>query len=42
MTSLTSSLYLMGIAYPLLFIVMGVFAVLTYGLARVFPSKKEK
>lgn len=40
MTSVESSLALMVIAYPLLFVVMAVFAGLTYLLNRVFQERK--
>lgn len=39
MTSLSSSLYLMAIAYPMVFIIMAVFVALTYGLTKLFPAK---
>lgn len=39
MTSLESSLYLMVIAYPMLFVVMAVFVGLTYLLRKAFPAK---
>ncbi|MDY6083697.1 MAG: hypothetical protein SPI25_00335 [Dialister sp.] len=42
MTSLTSSLYLMAIAYPALFIIMGIFVALTYGLTKAFPPSRDK
>lgn len=37
MSSLDASVYLLVIAYPLLFVVMAVFMGLTYLLRRVFP-----
>ncbi len=39
MTSIESSLYMMVIAYPLLFVVMGLFVGLTYLLRKIFPAK---
>lgn len=39
MTSVESSIMLTVIAYPLVFVVMAVFAVLTYWLDKVFPGK---
>ncbi len=41
MSSLESSLYLLIIAYPMLFIVMAVFAGLTHMLTKLFPGKEE-
>ena len=41
MTSLESSVYLFVVAYPVLFLVMAVFAGLTYWLSRVFPYKDK-
>ena len=38
MSSLDASVYLLVIAYPLLFVVMAVFMGLTYFLRRVFPG----
>ena len=38
MSSLDASVYLLVIAYPLLFVVMAVFKGLTYFLRRVFPG----
>lgn len=38
MSSLDASVYLLVIAYPLLFVVMVVFMGLTYFLRRVFPG----
>lgn len=38
MSSLNASVYLLVIAYPLLFVVMAVFMGLTYFLRRVFPG----
>ena len=38
MSSLDASVYLLVIAYPLLFVVMAVFMGLTYLLRRVFPG----
>ena len=38
MSSLDASVYLLVIAYPLLFVVMAVFMGLTYLLLRVFPG----
>ena len=40
MTTVESSLALMVIAYPLLFVVMAVFAGLTYFLNRMFQARK--
>ena len=40
MTSVESALLLMGIAYPLLFLVMALFALATKLLASI-PSKEE-
>ncbi len=40
MTSVQSSVTLLMIAYPLLFIVMAVFAGLTYMLNRTFDDKE--
>lgn len=40
MTSVKSALLLMGIAYPLLFVVMALFALVTKLLASI-PSKDE-
>lgn len=39
MTSIVSSYYLLFIAYPLLFVIMGVFVGLTYLLKALFPAK---
>lgn len=39
MCSVTSSLYLLIIAFPLLFVVMALFVGLTYLLKRLFPVK---
>lgn len=39
MSSLDASVYLLVIAYPLLFVVMVVFMGLTYFLRRVFPGE---
>lgn len=41
MHSLHSALYLFVIVYPLLFVVMALFALLTHGLVKLFPAKKE-
>ena len=38
MSSLDASVYLLVIAYPLLFVVMAVFMGLTYFLRMVFPG----
>ena len=38
MSSLDASVYLLVIAYPLLFVVMAVFMGLTYFLRRAFPG----
>ena len=38
MSSLDASVYLLVIAYPLLFVVMAVFMGLTYFLRRVLPG----
>lgn len=37
MTSIESSIMLTVIAYPMIFVVMAVFAVLTYYLNKLFP-----
>ena len=41
MSSLDASVYLLVIAYPLLFVVMAVFMGLTYFLRRVFPGDRR-
>ncbi|WP_432642819.1 hypothetical protein [Acidaminococcus sp.] len=38
--TITSSLELLVIAYPLVFAVMALFAALTYGLTKLFPEKE--
>ena len=38
MTSIESSIRLTGIADPMIFVVMAVFAVLTYYLNKLFPG----
>ncbi|MDD6570176.1 MULTISPECIES: hypothetical protein [Acidaminococcus] len=40
MDAITSSLELLIIAYPLVFVVMALFAALTYGLTKLFPAKE--
>ena len=42
MSSVESAIYLMVIAYPMVFIVMGLFVALTYLLNKAFPYKGEK
>lgn len=39
MTSVESSILLTVIAYPLVFVVMAIFAVLTYWLNQIFPGE---
>ena len=39
MTSVESSIMLTVIAYPMLFVVMAIFAGLTYWLNKIFPGK---
>ena len=41
MSSVESAIYLMVIAYPMVFIVMGLFMALTYLLNKAFPYKGE-
>lgn len=40
MESVQAALKLLLIAYPAVFIVMALFASLTYGLTKVFPGKE--
>lgn len=42
MSSVESAIYLMVIAYPMVFIVMGLFVALTYLLNKAFPYKGNK
>ena len=39
MTSIESSIILTVIAYPMVFVVMAVFAVMTYYLNKMFPGE---
>ena len=41
MSSVESAIYLMVIAYPMVFIVMGLFVALTYLLNKAFPYKGD-
>lgn len=40
MDSVTASLELLVIAYPLVFVAMALFAGLTWGLTKLFPAKE--
>lgn len=40
MDSVTASLELLIIAYPLVFVVMALFTGLTWGLTKLFPAKE--
>ncbi|MEE1597942.1 hypothetical protein VOI45_03955 [Acidaminococcus fermentans] len=40
MDSVTAALQLLIIAYPTLFVVMALFAGLTWGLTKLFPAKE--